>query len=385
MPERIENVLAWGSDIETDTILQAAKASRLPFVAGHLALMADCHIGSGSTIGSVIPTQGAIVPAAIGVDIGCGMIAVETNLTASDLPDSLDPLIPVFEKRIPAGVGQGHDARQPNFSGLPTLDYSDALTGKLLTKAVNQLGSLGGGNHFVEVELDERDHVWLVLHSGSRGVGKELAEVHIGRAKGLMKQNFIKLEDPALAYLVEGQDEFKMYIADMLWAQDYALRNRDYMMNQAIDGLFKLVGTGREIDRIQCHHNYTEQEHHFGKNVWLTRKGAIRARVGDMGIIPGSMATGSYIVEGLGNPASYFSASHGAGRRLSRSAAKRDLTVETLREEMQDQAWNEDKADQLVDEHPYAYKDIRQVMEDQKDLVKIVHTLRSILNFKGTK
>src|ERR1035437_3829547 len=182
-PEKIENVLVWGTDMEIETVLQAAKASRLPFVAGHVALMPDGHIGKGSTIGSVIPTQGAIIPACVGVDIGCGMIAVETNLTASSLPDSLDPLIPVFEQRIPAGVGKGHD--RSSFSGLPNRAYSDALTDKLLAKAANQLGSLGGGNHFVEVELDERDHVWLVLHSGSRGVGKELAEVHIGRAKGL--------------------------------------------------------------------------------------------------------------------------------------------------------------------------------------------------------
>lgn len=386
---KIDNVLTWASDMETNTLLQAARTSRLPFLAGPLALMPDAHVGMGSTIGSVIPTQGAIIPAAIGVDIGCGMIAVETDLTAADLPDTLDPLIKTFERVIPAGVGQGHDNRYDKLR-IPTklgADYPELVQRdrSLWTKSQTQFGSLGGGNHFVEVELDERMIVWVVLHSGSRGVGKEIAERHIAKAKGLMKQMFVKLEDPSLAYLVEGTPEFQEYIHDMLWAQEYALGNRDFMMTQAIEALFSYVGKGREVNRIQCHHNYTTREHHHGKDVWLTRKGAIRAREGDLGIIPGSMATGSFIVRGLGNPASYFSASHGAGRRLSRSGAKRELSVDTLKTAMAGKSWNVDKAEQLVDEHPAAYKDIGQVMADQADLVEVVHSLRQLLNFKGTK
>jgi tRNA-splicing ligase RtcB len=402
----MDNVLVWGSDIEPGTIEQASMASRLPFLAGHLALMPDAHIGMGATIGSVIPTQGAIIPSAIGVDIGCGMIAVETDLTVDGLPESLDGLHSCIASVVPSGVGKGFVikdrlARDQRAKEVPTYTGASALTDKQVTKITDQFGSLGSGNHFVEVCLDERDRVWVVLHSGSRGIGNQLATAHIKRAKGLMRERFIDLEDPDLAYLVEGEPAFQAYIADMLWAQDYARANRDAMMDAVLTQLWGFVGTssrssghevGKEVQRINCHHNYTEREHHMGKDVWLTRKGAIRARVGDMGVIPGSMGTSSYIVSGLGNPSSYNSCSHGAGRRLSRTVARKTLTVESLRESMGDRVWNgtvgyawsEADAKSLLDEHPDSYKDINQVMEDQSDLVKIEHSLHSVLNYKGT-
>jgi len=392
-PEKIGNVLSWGSDIEPGTIEQAAKASRLPFLAGHLALMPDAHVGMGATIGSVIPTQGAIIPSAIGVDIGCGMIAVETDLVADGLPDDMDRLHGYIASVVPAGVGKGHDDLRITAelgASLPPLVQANH---KLWLKAQQQFGSLGSGNHFVEVCLDERTRVWVVLHSGSRGVGNQLAQFHIEAAKGLMKRYFVDLEDSDLAYLVQGTVEFDAYIADMLWAQRYAMGNREQMMNAVLRQLWGYAGTsedvsehgvGHEIQRINCHHNYTEMEHHNGTDVWLTRKGAIRARVGDMGVIPGSMATSSYIVRGLGNRASYTSCSHGAGRRLSRSKARKTLTVESLREQMVGRAWNEAQAKALLDEHPDSYKSIETVMDDQRDLVEIVHTLHQVVNYKGT-
>jgi tRNA-splicing ligase RtcB len=400
-PKLIGNVLVWGSDVEEKTIEQAAMASRLPFLDGHLALMPDAHIGMGSTIGSVIPTKGAIIPSAIGVDIGCGMIAVETDLTADGLPDSMDKFLSWVGKVVPSGVGKGHERGGPAYDDavlkMPEWqETSLVMNNGLLKKAINQFGSLGSGNHFVEVCLDERERVWVVLHSGSRGPGNKLAQTHIEKAKKLMKQYFIDLEDPDLAYLVEGTLEFQSYIRDMLWAQEYALRNRDEMMDQVLTQLWGYVGVdidhgvGQEVQRINCHHNYTVKEQHHGHPVWLTRKGAIRARVGDLGVIPGSMGTSSFIVEGLGSVASYHSCSHGAGRRMSRGQARRELTVESLHEAMAGKVWNgmegarpgDDK--QLLDEHPASYKDIDQVMADQSDLVVVKHTLHQILNYKGT-
>jgi tRNA-splicing ligase RtcB len=397
MPEKIGNVLSWGSDLEKETIEQAAKASRLPFVTGHLALMPDAHVGMGATIGSVIPTQGAIVPSAVGVDIGCGMVAAETDLEAGDLPDNFDLFLGHVERAVPAGVGKGHsfanDAeRERRTCAVPAYSGGSDLNAKQVHKITDQFGTLGSGNHFVEVCLDERDRVWVVLHSGSRGIGNQLATQHIESTKGLMKKLFISLEDPDLAYLVEGTPEFNAYIADMLWAQDYARANRESMMDAVLGELWAFVRTnslsggdvGREVRRLNCHHNYTERESHYGRMVWLTRKGAIRARQGDLGVIPGSMGTSSYIVRGLGNPASYFSCSHGAGRRMSRSRARREIPLEDFVSSMQGRDWQRGKADQLLDEAPQAYKDIDQVMADQVDLVTIEHTLHQILNYKGT-
>jgi tRNA-splicing ligase RtcB len=380
-PTRHGNLLSWASDIEPGTLAQAAKAASMPFVQGHLALMPDAHVGKGATIGSVIPTTGAVIPAAVGVDIGCGMIAVETSLSASALPDSLDPLLSRVEQVVPAGVGKGHEGGRSVAlpPGMPP------LTPKQQATAVAQFGSLGSGNHFVEVSLDERDVVWLVLHSGSRGIGNQLATSHIEGAKGLMKELFVSLPDPDLAYLVEGTPAFDAYITAMLWAQDYAMANRAAMVDAVLPELFRACGgAGREVGRVNCHHNFTEREHHDGHDVWLTRKGAIRARVGDRGVIPGSMGTRSYIVRGKGNPASYCSCSHGAGRRLSRGAARRQLTTESLAEAMAGRTWNADRAAALLDEHPASYKDIDVVMADQADLVEVEHTLRQVLNYKGT-
>jgi len=388
MPARevAPRLLSWASDVEQPTIEQAARAARLPFVAGHVALMPDAHVGIGATVGSVIPTAGAIIPAAVGVDIGCGMVATETDLTASDLPESLRALMPLIEQRIPAGVGKGHAG---------VLDGTDAALADLgaphtefdlkQTRTVaEQFGTLGSGNHFVEVCLDERDHVWTVLHSGSRGIGNQLASKHITTAKKLAAAWFIPLEDPDLAYFVQGTPEFTAYIRDMLWSQRYAMASRQRMADASVRSLFEVVGRGNVVRRINCHHNFTQQERHHGRDVWVTRKGAIKADTGDEGVIPGSMGTRSYIVKGKGNAASYNSCSHGAGRRLSRGQARKALSVESLAAAMGDRTWNADKAEVLLDEHPDAYKDIDQVMADQADLVEVQHTLRQVFNYKGT-
>lgn len=383
--EKRDNVLSWASLLEEEAMQQALRASRLPFVAGHLALMPDAHFGLGATVGSVIPTKGAIIPAAVGVDIGCGMIALETSLTSQALPDSLDPLMPFIEQSIPAGVGKGHEwGNAVNVEDKIGWPAGTELTSKQKSTAISQFGTLGSGNHFVEVCLDERDIVWIVLHSGSRGIGNQLASWHINESKKLMKQMFIKLEDPDLSYFVEGTPEFTAYIADLLWGQSYAAANRELMMNAAVTSLSQVLGNSIPVTQtINCHHNYTTRENHKGQNIWVTRKGAIKADTGDLGVIPGSMGTRSYIVEGLGNPASYNSCSHGAGRRMSRGNAKRTLDVTEFETQMQGKTWNNDRIKSLLDEAPLAYKDIDQVMEDQKDLVKIVHTLSQVFNYKG--
>jgi tRNA-splicing ligase RtcB len=384
MPTKVApRLLSWASDIEPETIEQAARAARLPFIAGHVALMPDAHIGMGATVGSVIPTKGAIIPAAVGVDIGCGMTATETTLTAADLPDSLAALMPLVEQRIPAGVGQGHDdpTTDSAMAGLGTPHTQ--LSGRQERTVLTQFGTLGSGNHFVEVCLDERDRVWTVLHSGSRGIGNQLAKMHIETAKKLMKQYFITLDDPDLAYLVQGTPEFTAYITDMLWAQAYAMASRAAMNTAIVRALFEVAGAGEAVATTNCHHNFTQQEHHHGQDMWVTRKGAIKAAHGDLGVIPGSMGTRTYIVSGKGSPASYDSCSHGAGRRMSRAQARRELTAESLTAAMAGRTWNADRAEQLVDEHPGAYKDVDQVMADQQDLVTVEHTLRQIFNYKG--
>lgn len=388
-PQKIGNVLNWASDIDYNTIDQATRTARLPIVAGHVALMPDAHVGMGATVGSVIPTRGAVIPSAVGVDIGCGMVALETDLTASQLPDDLDRFMPLVERAVPAGVGQGNatvTARVDRWLG--TNAPASKLDQKLASTAATQLGSLGSGNHFAEVCLDERDHVWIVLHSGSRGIGNKLASAHIKVAKMLAKANLVKLEDPDLAYLLEGTEEFDAYIADMLWAQDYAMENRAIMIDRLEHEFYRYVGHGTTVSVINCHHNFTQQEwwpDDRGNNVslWITRKGAIKAGTGDRGVIPGSMGTRSYIVSGLGNPASWDSCSHGAGRRMSRSAAKKQFTVAELAAQMEGKVWLADKAAALLDEIPSSYKDIDAVMADQTDLVSTDHTLRQILNYKG--
>lgn len=378
-------LVAWGVDnMEPGALDQAGRASRLPFVQGHVALMPDAHVGIGATVGSVIPTLGAIIPAAVGVDIGCGMIAVETDANASQLPDDLAALMPLIEARVPAGLGKGHTRATSNApeqwlaANEPRTDLSHTQTETVL----HQFGTLGSGNHFLEVCLDERDRVWVVLHSGSRGIGNQLAKSHIATAKKLAKQWFIPLEDPDLAYLVQGTPEFGAYIADMHWAQNYALANRDRMMDEALRSLAELMPFS-ELRRVNCHHNFTATERHHGRNLWITRKGAINAGVGDEGVIPDSMGTRSFIVRGKGSPASFESCSHGAGRRMSRGEARKAFTEADLTARMAGRVWNADKASSLIDEIPDSYKDIDDVMAAQDDLVAIEHTLRQVFNYKG--
>lgn len=388
------NLLSWGSEVEDGTIRQAARAARLPVVTGHVALMPDAHIGIGATVGSVIPTSDAIIPAAVGVDLGCGVIATEFDLTASDLPENLDAIMSKVEERIPAGVGKGHTKELRDFDqdlGAHTTGFTD----KQQKTALQQFGSLGSGNHFVEICLDERDRVWTVLHSGSRGIGNQLAMGHIKIAKALAKAWHLGLEDPDLAYFIKDTPEFDAYIRDMLWAQKYALGNRRAMaaaMNMTlVEAVYAKWGhqshykakLGPVTKQINCHHNFTQLEQHGGRPLWITRKGAIKADKGDLGVIPGSMGTRSYVVEGLGNTASYYSCAHGAGRRMSRTKARETLTAASLTEAMGDRKWNSDRAKNLVDEHPLAYKDVDKIMEDQRDLVKVLHTLRQVFNYKG--
>jgi tRNA-splicing ligase RtcB len=382
MPEIFNNVLSWAVDLEDEARQQAIRTAAMPFVEQPIALMPDAHYGIGATVGSVVATRGAIIPAAVGVDIGCGMIAVRTQFTSESLPDNLDELHNQISRSIPSGVGKGFQDSVAPHASLPV--YHGEMSEKQERTTRTQLGTLGSGNHFVELCLDEMDRVWLVLHSGSRGIGNQLATIHIEKAKGLMKEYFITLDDPDLAYLPQETPEWKSYIDDMLWAQRYAMANRSVMMSAAVNQLGRFVG--QEVaprEHINCHHNFTQQEHHHGKDVWLTRKGAIKASIGDKGIIPGSMGTSSYVVSGLGNPASYESCSHGAGRRMSRTQARKELSVATLIDEMKGKAWNSTDAKTLLDEAPLAYKDIDIVMEAQKDLVKIDHTLHQVLNYKG--
>jgi tRNA-splicing ligase RtcB len=386
MPTTInDKLLSWASDIDPGTIRQAEKTARLPIVEGHVALMPDAHIGMGATIGSVIPTSGAVIPSAVGVDIGCGMIAAELDLTEDQLPDTLEPLLGLVERAIPAGVGKGHDTVARNAEAwLAGHQPATELAADRATKAAKQFGTLGSGNHFFELCVDERGRCWVVLHSGSRGIGNQLAQAHIAKARILARDAMVDLEDKDLAWFVQGTPEFDAYIADMLWAQDYARANRDQMMDNAMREVFAFLGFGRETQRINCHHNFTEQEMHAGRRLWITRKGAIKADVGDLGVIPGSMGTRSYIVTGKGNPASWTSCSHGAGRRHSRTQAKKLFNAGDLAQQMQGKVWLADRASALVDEIPSAYKDIDQVMADQADLVEVLHTLHQVLNYKGT-
>jgi RNA-splicing ligase RtcB len=381
-----ERLLSWASQLDDVTVKQALRSSRLPVVSGHIALMADAHYGLGATVGSVIPTETALIPAAVGVDIGCGMIAARTDLAAGHLPDDLGPLLRTLEQKIPSGVGQGHKqvSRRAEAWLSEHLPHSE-LTDKQIDKTLSQFGTLGSGNHFFEICLDEADQVWVVLHSGSRGIGNELAQGYVRTAQRFAKKLGIGLEDKDLAYLVEGTPEFDAYLADLIWAQEYARANRDAMMDAGLEALFRFAGRGQARERINCHHNYTAREEHFGKQMWITRKGAIRAGTEDLGVIPGSMGTRSYIVRGRGNPQSYESCSHGAGRAMSRGEARRQFKGADLAKAMQGRTWQVKAAAALVDEIPQAYKDIDQVMADQQDLVEVRHTLGQILNYKGVR
>lgn len=384
MPRRVDDkLLVWG-DIEQATIDQARKAARLPIIAGHVALMPDAHIGIGATIGSVIPTQNAVIPSAVGVDIGCGMVAVRIDVREEQLPDDLRPLLRQLEHSVPAGVGKGHnriaqEAEDWLDAHPPRLELSD----KQVRTTLEQFGTLGSGNHFLEVAIDEMGLAWIVLHSGSRGIGNQLATAHITKAKKDMARAMIELEDRDLAYFVQGTHDFDAYIADMHWAQDYAMANRAAMVDAATNVFVRFLGFGRETQRVNCHHNFAARERHEGKEIWVTRKGAIKAAKGDLGIIPGSMGARTFIVRGKGNELSYTSCSHGAGRKMSRGQARKQITEEKLRAQMKGRVWLDDQARLLLDEGPDAYKDIEQVMGEQADLVEIVHELHGIVNYKG--
>ena len=389
--EKISNrLLNWASLLEDKTRDQAVTTSRMPFIHPHVALMPDAHLGLGATVGSVIPTLGAVMPAAVGVDIGCGMIAVRTQFTRDDVAAVAAPLSVLreaIERAIPLSAGGKNNrvvaTAEPRIAELTRMADEIGLDPAVYVKDwQRQLGSLGSGNHFIEVSLDETDTVWLFLHSGSRGVGNRIAGHHIKVAQALMTKWWIDLADRDLAYLVEGTPEFDAYIAELRWAQHFALLNREEMMDRVIRQTSEYFGAAVvEHERINCHHNFTELERHFGKEVWVSRKGAISAREGQLGLIPGSMGTASYVVAGRGNPLALHSSPHGAGRQFSRTAARKEFTIEQLREAMTGIEFRD--TDAFLDEIPQAYKPIDQVMADAADLVEIRHTLRQIVNVKG--
>jgi RNA-splicing ligase RtcB len=387
MPNEIApNVLSWASELDELTTEQAARTARLPILAGHLALMPDAHYGMGATIGSVIPTETAVIPSAVGVDIGCGMAARRLDLRIDELPDAgLDGWVDRMRRDVPAGLGNWHGTTSDEALGWMTANPPPATLRKP-GRAAEQLGTLGSGNHFIELASDEDDRVWILLHSGSRGGGNKLATLHTGVAKRLHERLGTELEDPELAWLQQGSDEFDAYIRDLAWAQAYARENRRQLLARTHRVLERELG--REIantDEVNCHHNYTELEEHDGRWLWITRKGAIHAGIGSRGLIPGSMGQRSYLVVGLGNEASYQSCSHGAGRRMSRGQARRTLSVETLQQQMAGRAWQASDAQGLLDEAPDAYKPIDQVMHEQADLVRIEHAFTALANYKGVE
>jgi tRNA-splicing ligase RtcB (3'-phosphate/5'-hydroxy nucleic acid ligase) len=387
--ERLSNrLLSWASLIDEKTVEQARTSSRMPFIYPHLALMPDAHLGLGATVGSVIPTLGTLMPAAVGVDIGCGMIAVRTQFTRDDLTGrDLSELRQQIERSIPLSAGR--DNRTVRASAEPRVAELEELAARAEFDPASyaghwrlQLGSLGSGNHFIEVSLDEDDAVWLFLHSGSRGVGNRIAQHHVKVAQQLADKWWIALPHRDLAYLVEGTPEFTRYLRELRWAQRFALLNREEMMDRVAEQLGRFLGREvEEAERINCHHNFTESEVHFGKRVWVSRKGAIMAEEGRLGLIPGSMGTASYVVEGKGNPLSLNSSPHGAGRESSRSAARKTFTHEQLREAMAGIEYRD--TDAFIDEIPQAYKPIDRVIEDARDLVTVRHTLRQVVNVKG--
>jgi tRNA-splicing ligase RtcB (3'-phosphate/5'-hydroxy nucleic acid ligase) len=402
----IDRLKSWtaGVELDWDTVQQLRNIADLPILAGHVAVMPDVHLGKGATVGSVIPTQGAIIPAAVGVDIGCGMAAVRTEISANQLPHSLRRLRSRIEERVPVGFG-AHDRplnplrEGPLREGLRGVALSSAgkklgeryeklaimdLIGKHDHKRTfNQLGTLGGGNHFIELCVDESGGVWVMLHSGSRNIGKTIGETAIHMARQIAEREERGLRDRDLAWLDEGSAEFDMYVEGLRWAQDYAAHNRALMMHEVLIALREEFR--REIatfeNAVQCHHNYASVEEHFGRQVWVTRKGAVSARRGELGIIPGSMGAKSFIVRGKGNADSYCSCSHGAGRRLSRAAAKRSYTLADLKEQTAGVECRKDAG--VLDEIPSAYKDIDTVMAAQADLVEVVHTLKQVMCIKG--
>jgi tRNA-splicing ligase RtcB len=399
-PEGGVPIKTWtrGVPVEPEAIEQLSNIARLPIVHGWVAAMPDVHLGIGATVGSVIPTIAAVIPAAVGVDIGCGMMAVETTLRASDLPDSLAPMRGTIERAVPHGRGKsGGRGDRGSWSAIPNRVASvwsqlepgwKRLAAKhhAIEKSnhVVHLGTLGTGNHFIEVCLDEADKVWFMLHSGSRGVGNRIGSYFIELAKRDMERHMHNLPDANLAYFEEGAEHFDDYVQAVSWAQEFARHNRELMMDAVLDSVRRLKGippfqTAKQA--VNCHHNYVSKEYHYGKDVYVTRKGAVRAGKDELGIIPGSMGARSYIVRGKGNPEAFESCSHGAGRAMSRTAAKKLFTLDDHRRATAGVECRKDEG--VIDETPAAYKDIDAVMEAQRELVDVVHTLKQVVCVKG--
>lgn len=396
----MDNVKLWtqGVPVEEAAYRQIRNIASLPILGGHVAIMPDVHLGKGATVGAVIPTRGAIIPAAVGVDIGCGMVAVRTTLKATDLPDSLAAIRAQIERDVPVGFHSHRAPLQPREDGraaslqqridslvrrYDTLRIMDRVGKFDHARVWRQLGTLGGGNHFIELCLDEDDAVWVMLHSGSRNVGNTIGEIAIATARRAAEREHRHLPDRDLAWLSEGTKEFDEYVAALTWAQDYAALNRDLMVDLIVRTLQRFF-SGEVVVResaVNCHHNYASLEEHFGSTVWVTRKGAVSARSGQLGIIPGSMGTKSFIVRGKGNPAAYDSCSHGAGRRMSRSEARRRFTRADLAEQTAGVECRKDAG--VIDELPSAYKDVDAVLSAQRDLVDVVHSLKQVLCVKG--
>jgi tRNA-splicing ligase RtcB len=387
-----------GVPVESEAVEQLSNIARLPIVHCWVAAMPDVHLGIGATVGSVIPTLGAVIPAAVGVDIGCGMMAVQTTLKATDLPDSLAPMRGTIERNVPHGRGKhGGKGDTGSWRDIPKRVaevWSELEPGwkrisekhrpvKNCNHAVH-LGTLGTGNHFIEVCLDEADQVWFMLHSGSRGVGNRIGSYFIELAKKDMARQISNLPDANLAYFEEGSEHFADYVEAVSWAQTFARHNRELMMDSVLDSVRKLNGIPPfqlAKQAVNCHHNYVAKEHHYGKDVLVTRKGAVRAGLGELGIIPGSMGARSYIVRGKGNPEAFESCSHGAGRVMSRTAAKKRFSLDDHKLATEGVECRKDAS--VIDETPGAYKDIDAVMEAQRDLVDVVHTLKQVVCVKG--
>jgi tRNA-splicing ligase RtcB len=382
-------VKIWTDQIEPEAIQQLKNTASLPFVFRHVAAMADVHLGIGATVGSVVATKGAVCPAAVGVDIGCGMAARKTSISADRLDaDLLKKLRHSIEREIPVGFQQKRTPFEEASAWMARAGRPHAASGGLANKALHQLGTLGGGNHFLEICIDEDDgRIWLLLHSGSRNIGKSVAEIHIDKAKGAMREAVDSLPDKSLAYFLEGTPEFRAYREDVLWCQDYARQNREIMMAHLARQLAYALGFEGDVAKlgitmaVNCHHNYVAEEVHFGENVLVTRKGAIRAGDGELGIIPGSMGTGSFIVRGRGNPESFSSAPHGAGRKMSRGEARRRFTAADLEVETAGVECRKDAG--VVDEIPSAYKEIGEVIAKSADLVEVVARLKQVVCVKG--
>lgn len=392
LSDGIVPVKIWTDEIEAKARQQLTNIAQLPFIHHHVAAMPDVHVGIGATIGSVIATHQAIIPAAVGVDIGCGMVATRLSLSANDIDEkSLKRVFDQISRDVPVGRSQHKDDRALVEAAIPFEARLRIMTDKhppllrafgRFSNWINQMGTLGGGNHFIEVCLDESGHVWIMLHSGSRGIGNAIGHYFIDLARRDMEQLMVNLPDRDLAYFPEGTTHFEDYVDAVHWAQEYAARNRECMLDLVLKALARhLPPFNVMTEAVNCHHNYVAKEHHYDADVWVTRKGAIRARNGDLGIIPGSMGAKSYIVRGKGNPESFFSSAHGAGRCMSRTAAENHFTRDDLQKQTEGVICRKDKG--VLDEIPGAYKDIDRVMANQEDLVEVLHTLKQVVCVKG--